>query len=232
MGDELDSRRIVADDVNALGRVAARAGESGRDAHAPGPLDPGDFPGVVDPPRVVVPEVVVLEQDLAHQRPATFGAALPDLGEPGAVDDPGPRIGVAVEQDLEILVAEPGLATLAASRPVETPRRRIDLVEIRQEGRVAAQEAVPGQPARKDQVASPPEVVASPRVVDHPLPGLQPELSGDVRLEGHPPLAEEEAVVGQLGRPLRIDECDSIRKGVMAPQGVALPGEDLLVAVL
>ena len=84
-------------------RVAARAGEPGRDELTIGPLDPGNLPGVVNAPRVIVPEIVVLKQDFVHQRPSTVGAAVPDVGEPGAVDDPGTWKRGAVEQDLEIL---------------------------------------------------------------------------------------------------------------------------------
>ena len=89
MGDELDPPRIVADDLDPLGWVAARAGEPGRDELSLGPLDPGNLSGVVDSPRIIMPEIVVLEQDFAHQRSSTVGAAVPDVGEPGAVDDPG-----------------------------------------------------------------------------------------------------------------------------------------------
>ena len=73
----------MADDLDPFGWVAARAGERRRDPLTLRPFDPGDLPGVVDSPRIIAPEIVVLEEDLIHHRPAAVAANVPDLGEPG-----------------------------------------------------------------------------------------------------------------------------------------------------
>src|SRR6185312_17113374 len=120
---------------------------------------------IVDGTRRVLPERVVLEEDLLDRTVALLAAHPSEGRDPtGAVDYPGTRVLVEIAKDLKVVVPRPIFSQFRAAWPLERTGRRVDLDRVREERRIAAIAVRPitGM-SRNDEVSCVPEVEPSSR---------------------------------------------------------------------